>query len=141
MNVYFDTSALVPLLVSESTSAACRELWESADRILATRLAYVESAAALAQAARLRRISGRQHRQTLALLDQLWSSVDVIELDEALMSQAAALCMKHVLRGSDATHCAAALAVSDDQLVGASGDARLLAAWRSEGLAVSDVTV
>ena len=33
MIVYFDTSAIVPLLVAEPASANCRTLWESADEL------------------------------------------------------------------------------------------------------------
>jgi uncharacterized protein len=45
---------------------------------------------------------------------------------------------RHGLRGYDAVHCAAALAVTEDDVVAASGDRDLLAAWRADGLAVVD---
>ena len=53
MIVYVDTSALVPLLINEPTSEACGEIWDSADSITVTRLAYIEAVAALAMAERL----------------------------------------------------------------------------------------
>jgi uncharacterized protein len=56
------------------------------------------------------------------------------------MSTAAHLALVYSLRGYDATHCAAALAVLDSDLVAASGDKRLLAAWQQEGVAVRDTT-
>lgn len=138
MIVYVDTSALVPLLIDEPTSAACGELWDSADRVTCTRLAYIEAVAAVALAERMDRISATEARAGLAVLDELWPVVDVIELDQELMSEAARLAVLHGLRGYDATHCAAAIAANDLELVAASGDTRLLAAWRAEGVAVRD---
>jgi predicted nucleic acid-binding protein len=138
--LYVDTSALVPLLIDQSTSDACGELWDAADNVTATRLAYIEAAAALAMAKRMGRITTSKARAGRSVLDDLWQVVDVIELDHELMSAAATLAVAHGLRGYDATHCAAAVAVKDDQFVAASGDARLLAAWRAEGIAVRDTS-
>lgn len=50
MIVYFDTSALMPLVIEESSSPLCMDLWESADSVIAIRAAYVEGVAALAHA-------------------------------------------------------------------------------------------
>ncbi len=139
MILYADTSAVVPLLIAEPTSQACGELWDAADVIVATRLLYVEASAALAQAQRLDRISPAEQREALSILDELWSVVDVIELGEGLMTAASTMAMIHGLQGYDATHCAAAVALKDDELVAASADRRLLSAWRAEGLATCDV--
>lgn len=139
MILYIDTAALVPLLIEEPASHACGELWDGADAIVGTRLAYIEAAAALAQAQRMGRISARQSRGSRVILDELWPVVDVIELDQELMSGAAGLATVHGLRGYDATHCAAAVAVNDAELVAASGDGRLLQAWQAEGVAVRDL--
>jgi predicted nucleic acid-binding protein len=136
--LYVDTSALVPLLVDEPTSDECGELWDGADSVTSTRLAYIEAVAALAQAERMGRITADEVRGGRSVLDDLWSVVDVIELDQALMTYAADLASNHALRGYDATHCAAAIAANDAELVAASGDTRLLAAWRAEGVAVRD---
>lgn len=138
MIVYVDTSALVPLLIDEPTSPACGELWDSADKVACTRLGYIESVAAVSMAQRIGRVSATEALGGQAVLDELWSAVDVIELGHELMSAAARLAALHGLRGYDATHCAAAIAVNDAELVAASGDQRLLAAWQAEGVAVSD---
>lgn len=135
MILYVDTSALVPLLIDEPWSGRCGELWDSADIVTSARLAYVEAVAALAQGARLGRISAGGAGQVREVLDDLWSAVNVIEIGSELMMSAADLALTHGFRGYDATHCAAALSVNDDQLVAATGDRRLLAAWRAEGLA------
>jgi predicted nucleic acid-binding protein len=136
--IYVDTSALVPLLINEPTSEACGELWDSADSITVTRLAYIEAVAALAMAQGMGRISMEEATDGRSVLDDLWPVVDVIELDRELMFEAARLAVVHGLRGYDATHCAAAVAVNDAEFVAASGDARLLTAWRAEGVAVRD---
>ena len=138
MIIYVDTSALVPLLINEPTSEACGELWDSADSITVTRLAYIEAVAALAMAQGMGRISMEEATDGRSVLDDLWPVVDVIELDRELMFEAARLAVVHGLRGYHATHCAAAVAVNDAEFVAASGDARLLAAWRAEGVAVRD---
>lgn len=138
MILYFDTSALVPLLVDEPASGSCGELWDGADGVTGMRLAYIEAVAALAQAERMGRVSTREVRGGRSVLDDLWSVVDVIELDQGLMTDAAGLAVVHGLRGYDATHCAAAVAANGVELVAASGDTRLLAAWRAESVAVRD---
>lgn len=134
MILYVDTSVLVPLLIEEPTSERCGDLWDSADIVTTTRLAYVESVAALGQGTRLGRISAAGARKARAVLDDLWTAVDVIEVDADLMLIAGDLALAHGLRGYDSTHCAAATAVNDDELVAATGDQRLLAAWAAEGV-------
>ena len=64
-------------------------------------------------AERMGRISTTEVRNGWAVLDELWRVVDVIELDQTLMSEAARLSVLHGLRGYDATHCAAAVAAND----------------------------
>ncbi|MBB2891676.1 PIN domain-containing protein [Flexivirga oryzae] len=141
MIIYFDTSALVPLLIDEPTSEVCGELWDGADNVACTRLGYIEAVAAVAMAERIGRISEADATAGRGVLDELWPAFDVIELSGELMSEAARLAILHGLRGYDATHCAAAIAVNDVELVAASGDKRLLAAWRAEGVSVCDTSV
>lgn len=138
MIAYLDTSVLVPLLVDEPSSAACRRLWDDADDVVSVRLAYVEAAAAAAQARRLGRLTRRSQRGALARLDALWSQMHIVELDQALIERAAAVADLHDLRGYDAVHCASAEVIDDETLVAASGDRRLLAAWRELGLNTFD---
>ena len=77
MIAYFDTSALVPLLVDEPSSSACRRLWDDADDVVSTRLAYVEAAAALCRARRLGRLTSRRQRAALRSLEELWSQAQI----------------------------------------------------------------
>ncbi len=135
---YLDTSALVPLLVAEPTSAACRRFWDDADDVVASRLTFVETAAALAAATRSGRLTTAQHRRALALLDRLWLELAVIEADDRLVRRAAELADRLALRGYDAVHCASAAQLEDDDLVAATGDARLRRAWAELGIATFD---
>ena len=136
MILYLDTSALVPLLISEPSSRTCAELWDAADGIAVARVAYVEAHATLARAIRLNRITARQGRAARQAFAELWDVIDVVELDRDLMVRASMLSETHALGAYDATHCAAALLLEDPELVAASGDAALVSAWQSEGIAV-----
>lgn len=137
---YVDTSAFVPLLVAEPGSAICRRFWEEADALVSCRLLYVETAAALAQAARLARIHEQHRVVAIKTLDQLWDSLDVIDIDDDLVRDAAALAHEHGLRGYDAVHCASACLLDADDLVAATGDRQLLSAWAELGLATLDTS-
>lgn len=141
MIVYFDTSALVPLLIAEPASETCRLLWESADELVTCRLGYVEAAAVLAQAQRLRRITAAARREALRGLDQLWPALAVVELDAELMHRAAVGSADFALRGYDAVHCAAAELIADHDTVAASGDRALVRAWSSLGISAADVSI
>lgn len=135
MIAYFDTSALVPLLVDEPSSSLCARIWDDADAVITARSAYVEVAAALAQAEQLGRISHQEHRDALGFLDDKWTQLQLVEIDQKLMIRAAQLAEQYQLRGYDATHCAAAEFVSDEEVASVGGDAKLLAAWRAMALA------
>ncbi|WP_375502135.1 type II toxin-antitoxin system VapC family toxin [uncultured Jatrophihabitans sp.] len=139
MIAYFDTSALVPLLIDEPASSICERLWDDADDVVTVRIAYVEAAAAIAQARRLRRLTRSQQRQAVALLDEKWEQLQVVDIDDMLVRQAGTLADVHSLRGYDATHCAGAESINDADVVAASGDHQLLAAWRALGMSTLDV--
>jgi predicted nucleic acid-binding protein len=137
---YFDTSALVPLLIAEPGSPAARQLWDGATRVASIRLLYPEARAALAQARRGGRLSARQLRTAVRSLDERYGQLDVVEVDERLAHQAGDLAERHGLRGYDAVHLAAALLINDPELVLAAGDQDLLAAATTEGLATAAIT-
>ncbi len=132
---YLDTSALVPLLIGEATSPACREFWNAADAVTSTRLLHVEAAAALARAERAGRMVADEPHRATALLDRMIVEIEVIEVDERLVRAAADLARRFGLRGYDAVHCAAAVQLDEPDLVAASGDKHLLATWRELGIA------
>lgn len=139
MIAYFDTSAVVPLLVDdEPGSEVALAAWLGAERVVSARLLFAEAGAALARAARLDRLTPRTLDGALAELEGLWSQLDIVEIDDALVHTAATLARKHSLRGYDAVHCAAALLIAGPDTVALAGDGDLISAWRDEGLQVID---
>jgi hypothetical protein len=135
---YLDTSAFVPLLIAEPISAACRRFWDDADAVVSSRLLYVETAAALAQARRMDRLTGHSYDTALRMLEALWPQVEVVEVDEALVVRAATVAHQLGLRGYDAVHCASAEQLNDEDVVAACGDQRLLSAWAEVGVSTYD---
>lgn len=139
MIAYLDTSAIVPLLIVEPTSDVCRDLWDSADAVATSQIAYVEAAAALAMAQRLERITPRQHAAALRLLDRLWAEIAVVAVDDDLVRRAARLARERELRGYDAVHLASAEELVDPDFIFVSGDRELLAAGTTMGLSVANI--
>lgn len=137
MIAYFETSAIVPLLVEGIGTPRCEEQWALADRVVSVRLVEVEARAALAQAARQNRLQPRQLRVAVDALEELLAQLDVVELDEALVHRAGDLAEAQGLRAYDAIHLAAAMHVADDDLVVVAGDQALLAAATAVGLAIA----
>jgi len=137
--VYFDTSALVPLLVAEPGSPGARELWDGASRVASVRLVYPETRAALAQARRDRRLTAGQLRAAVDALNDHYQQLDVVEVDEELVYNAGELAERQDLRGYDAVHLAAAQRLDDPELVVAAGDRALLGAANRLGLSTATV--
>ncbi|MDN5797534.1 MAG: type II toxin-antitoxin system VapC family toxin [Intrasporangium sp.] len=123
--VYFDSSALVKLLVEEDGSEIAAALWDGCDAPVSNRLAHPEVRAALAAAARAHRLSraGRSHAE--AMWEEYWAALHVVELSEAISSRAGQLAAMHALGGADAVHLASGLAVGASATVFAVWDARL----------------
>jgi hypothetical protein len=136
---YFDTSAVMPLLIAEAGSARAASLWESADRVVSVRLVYPETRAALAQAERLGRLTARHLRVAVTEFNILFEEMDLVEVDDALARRAGELAEARQLRGYDAVHLAAADRVRDPNVVVIAGDGALLEAAVAEGLAVAEL--
>jgi hypothetical protein len=138
--VYFDTSAIVPILIEEPSSMVASRLWDEADRVVSSRLVYPESRAALAMARRLDRIDERGLREAVDDFESLHDQLDMIEVTEGLIREAGGLAEELSLRGYDAVHLASARLVDDPEMVLAAGDQSLLAAARAVGIATADLT-
>lgn len=134
MNAYFDTSALIPLVIDEEGSRVATRFWDTATRLISTRLIYPEARAAVAQAHRLGRVTDATLRKAHADIDTLIAQLDIVELDISLARRAGDLAEAHALRGYDAVHLASAERANDDELVLVAGDAHLLAAAGELGL-------
>ena len=138
MITYVDTSVLIKLLVEEHGSPEAAQLWDRADTLATCRLTYVEATAALAAAHRAKRLDDDAERTSRRGLEHLWDQCYVIEIDEAVASQAALLARAEQLRGYDAVHLAAALSIH--ATVMASADRDLCRAAAARGLHVADPT-
>lgn len=138
MSEYFDSSALVKLLIAEPGSAIAVRQWEAANSPTCVTVGLTEVAAALASAARGGRINVRRHNDARRELDSMWTHISRPIPDDELASKAANLALVHGLRGYDAVHLAAAIATSD---LFVAADQSLLAAARAEGLGTTDVSI
>ena len=139
MIAYFDTSAIVPILIEEVGSEAAGTIWDRADRLVSIRLARVEARAALAQAGRLGRISVQQFDASNRELDRLVAQLDLVDIDDRLVERAADLAEQQALRAYDAVHLAAAHRLLDQDLVLVAGDRALLDAAHAIGIAVAAI--
>lgn len=84
------------------------------------------------------RLDDSGYARCLRTLDRLWPQIEILEVDQPVVFRAAELTDALALRGYDAVHCAAAEQMDDSDLVAASGDRRLLTAWKSLGVATFD---
>jgi hypothetical protein len=136
---FWDSSALVPLLVHEVTSAALRGVARSDPRLVVWRLTGAEIVSALwrrRRAAGLDAGAAGVAEARLGTLERAWTCVDdVAHVDR----RARRLLALHDLRAADALQLAAALVASDEQpalLPFVTLDQRLADAARREGFVV-----
>lgn len=123
--VYFDSSALVRLLVDEPGSQLAADLWTSCDAAVASRLAYPEVRAALAAAHRSRRLRSADLTRAEVTWERIWSAMWMVEMTDVITRHAGQLAGQHALSGADAVHLASLLAVGPGVTVMAAWDARL----------------
>ena len=137
MIAYFDTSALIPLLIEEPASVLAARLWDEATRPVSVRLAYPEARAGLARAGRMGRISSAGLRTAVSGLEVLDSQLYHVEVTARLAARAGYLAEAVALRGYDSVHLAAAESVADSDLVVITGDIALGSAAGALGLATA----
>jgi predicted nucleic acid-binding protein len=137
MNAYFDTSALVKLLVDEAGSETVRSIRDGIGPLASSVLVYPESAAALAAARRSGRLGHEAHRHARLGLERLWATLIPVECSIGVIRDAAQLAELEALRGCDAVHLASALSIGDEELLFVCFDADLAEAARRNGLAVT----
>ncbi len=137
MIAYFDSSAIVKLLVPEPGSDVGAEVWNTAEQRVAGSIAYPEVKAALAAAHRLGRVSKRAIGVASLELDELWGQTASIVIDDGIAHLAGELAQSQALRGFDAVHLACALAADDDECVMVTWDRDLHEASTQCGLPVA----
>ena len=137
MIAYFDTSAIVPLVIHETSTDVCNRVWTESTRVVSVRLLYPEARSALAKAERMSRLTRTQLTAAVAELDAILAEIDLIEVTADLAHSAGELAQEHGLRGYDAVHLAAAQCIADDDVVLVTGDLDLAAAARRLGIIAS----
>ena len=135
--VYFDSSALVKLVIEEPGTDLAAGLWDGCDAALSSRLAYAEVRAALAAAGRAHDVTAAGLRAAVRAWEEYWSAVRPVELTAAVAHLAGELADQYALRGADAVHLASALVVDDPSLVVAVWDKRLHEGARAVDLHVA----
>ncbi len=112
---FWDSSALVPLLVMEDVTFRLAEVYLEEDGILAWWGTEIECASAIARLEREDRLSPREATLALQRLDDLARSWHLVEPSESLRRTARRLLRVHALRAADSLQLAAALLASEGQ--------------------------
>jgi predicted nucleic acid-binding protein len=135
---FWDTSALVPLLVEEPLSAPCRRLLRADRSIAVWTLTRLEMASAVHRKRRANELAATDARAALGWIDRLAERWTEVDLTSAVRERAERLLGLHPLRAADALQLAAALQLYRDQPRGRSFvtvDDELAAAAEREGFA------
>jgi uncharacterized protein len=112
---YWDTSALVPLLVTEPRTEAMRSLLSEDDRIVTWAWTVVEFTSAIERRAhegRLNRVGRRTALERLELLAAAWDEVTNVL---AVRRHARAVLARYALRAADAAQLGAALVAAPEE--------------------------
>ena len=113
MITYFDTSALVKLLVTEPGTDVAAEVWDASEQRVTSLVTYAEARAALSALHRSRRSTADAHRTSRLLLEERWDQLGLIQITDAIVHLAGDLADRDALRGYDAVHLASALTAGD----------------------------
>lgn len=135
--MYFDSSALVKLVVDETGSDVAAAVWNACDAALSSRLAYPEVCAALAAAGRNHDLTGSEASAAADEWEIFWASMRPIDLSADVERVAGELAVLHRLRGADAVHLASVLALGSQEVTVAVWDKRLHAGAAAAGLPVT----
>lgn len=133
---FWDSSALVKLLVEEPGRDLAVDLWNESTEVVASRLAIPEVSAALAAASRAGRLDEVADRSARRELARYLRALDIIEMTAEVTGRAAALASRHVVSGADAVHLASVLSLGSPEALVATWDRRLAVAAVASGLDV-----
>lgn len=111
---FWDSSAILPLLMDERTSLAVAGVYEEDDRQIVWCLTEVEAASALARREREGRdaVDVAQARSLLRVLTERWEEVTSVQ---SVRARALRLLGTHPIRAADALQLAAALVFCDER--------------------------
>jgi predicted nucleic acid-binding protein len=140
VNTYFETSAIVKLVVVEEGSDVAGALWDASDVAITSRLSYVEARAALAAARRARRFSDRKLTESKQALEERFEELELVEVTPQIAWSAADLAEAYSLRGYDAVHLASAQALDTEHVVLVTWDRDLAGAAQVAGFDLAGIT-
>ena len=111
---FWDSSAILPLLLDERTSASVAAVYENDERQIVWCLTEVEAVSALARRERQggKPVDVERARTTLKILSERWEEVTSVE---SVRTRAIRLLGTHGLRAADALQLAAALVFCDER--------------------------
>jgi hypothetical protein len=136
---YWDSSALLPLVVKETATARVQALLAEDGDVLTWWGSRVEAHSALARLARDRQLALTAHHAAVARLESFAASWNEVIPSDAVRDQAARLLRLHPLRSGDALQLAAAVVVAEHRpgtLPLVTLDGRLREAAEKEGFPV-----
>ncbi len=139
MVIYWDTSALVPLLVQETQTLLARRLLVEDPQVITWWGTRVECASALARLEREDAMSPPGVDSARALLGEFCLTWAEVNATDEVREHAQRLLLRHPLRAADALQLGAALVWADARPRGqgfASLDGRLSLAARGEGFSL-----
>jgi len=139
---FWDSSAVVPLLIRETASDAVRQEYERDPEIIAWGLTDVECTSALTRREREGSFDGSTTAAALARLSALSAAWQEVQPTARIRRAAIRLLRVHPLRAADALQLAAALAAAEgypDTLPLVTLDERLADAAEREGFGVTRV--
>ena len=139
MIIYLDTSAFVKLVIDEDGADMARRWFEEASLAISSVITFPEACSALARRAHRREANADRLDEWLSELEARWERTARVRVDERVAGR---LAIEHGLRGMDAVHLGAAVAVRERALArsttavyAAAFDRRLLEAAEREGFA------
>jgi uncharacterized protein len=111
---FWDSSAILPLLLDERASASVAAVYEDDERQIVWCLTEVEAVSALARRERQggKPVDVERARTTLKILSERWEEVTSVE---SVRTRAIRLLGTHGLRAADALQLAAALVFCDER--------------------------
>lgn len=140
--MFWDSSAVVPLIVAEAATASAQRLLREDPAILVWWATPVECTSAIARLERDHELGGPSVVKATGRLDGLAEAWSEVQPTEAVRRTARRLLRVHQLRAADALQLAAALTASegDPSTLGfVSLDDRLVDAARKEGARVVEL--
>jgi uncharacterized protein len=135
--LYLDTSSLIKLYIEEAGSDLVWEWADEAEAIATSCVAYPEAMSAFVRRSEKGDLDASAFQAAQETLESDWPSFAVLPVRER---RAGVLAIRHLLRGFDAVHLAAAFdlreVLGDGAVVFSSFDRKLLIAAHSEGFPV-----